>query len=242
MNRNDCSVYFDRANRRLVYIGRPADEKYWDEHWAETPEVSAVNRFNSFVVTNTRRWLPIGSKILDGGCGLAHTVYSLHQVGYQAYGVDFAVKTVELVNEHAPELNVVPGDVRDLPFAESFLDGYWSIGVIEHFIEGYDAIVEEMRRVLKPGGVAFVTVPSVSPIRKAKIFLNKYPEFDGQYKNFYQFVLNPANIIKSFEFHGFDLLATKPRGGFKGLKDESELLRVPMQRVYDSTSFAGAFP
>lgn len=42
-------------------------------------------------------------------------------------------------------------DVRKLQFADGFFDGYWSLGVIEYFWEGYNEIVNEVKRVIKPG-------------------------------------------------------------------------------------------
>jgi SAM-dependent methyltransferase len=51
------------------------------------------------------------------------------------------------------------GDVRDLPFRDASFDAIYSMGTIEHFDETEHA-VEEMARVLKPGGRAIVGVPN----------------------------------------------------------------------------------
>jgi SAM-dependent methyltransferase len=51
------------------------------------------------------------------------------------------------------------GDVRDLPFRDASFDAIYSMGTIEHFDETERA-VEEMARVLKPGGRAIVGVPN----------------------------------------------------------------------------------
>jgi SAM-dependent methyltransferase len=49
--------------------------------------------------------------------------------------------------------------VRDLPFRDASFDAIYSMGTIEHFAETERA-VEEMARVLKPGGRAIVGVPN----------------------------------------------------------------------------------
>jgi ubiquinone/menaquinone biosynthesis C-methylase UbiE len=49
--------------------------------------------------------------------------------------------------------------VRDLPFRDASFDAIYSIGTIEHFDETERA-VEEMARVLKPGGRAIIGVPN----------------------------------------------------------------------------------
>jgi SAM-dependent methyltransferase len=51
------------------------------------------------------------------------------------------------------------GDVRDLPFGDASFDLIYSMGTIEHFDETERA-VEEIARVLKPGGRAIVGVPN----------------------------------------------------------------------------------
>ncbi|MES0207919.1 class I SAM-dependent methyltransferase [Mesorhizobium sp. M0028] len=235
MRRDDVFVYADQPNKRLVYVGRPADEGYWDDHWSGDEAAKAVRRKDRFVVKETAARLPKGSKVVDGGCGLAQTVFGLHHSGFDAYGIDYAPKTVDLVRRVAPELKISLGDVRDLrQFADEYFDGFWSLGVIEHFYDGYDQIVSEMYRLICPGGYAFVTVPSMSPLRRLKAKLGFYPSIVGRdTAGFYQFILSPRSIVQEFEEHGFRFVSSKPRGGFKGLKDEAGFLRAPLQTFYE---------
>jgi len=239
MRRDDCTVVYDRNNRRLAYYGRPANEGYWDEHWVEEIDERAVRVPSRFVLSYTKRYLPLGSRVLDAGCGLANTVFGLHQSGYDAYGVDYAKKTVDTVKRHAPELKVQAADVRDLSlFADGFFDGVWSLGVIEHFYDGFGPILSEMTRVIRPGGFAFVTVPSMSPIRRLKAVLGRYAVTPPNVGEFYQFILPREGVVPHFERVGFRLMASHSRGGFKGLKDELRLLRTPMQTFYESRNKA----
>jgi SAM-dependent methyltransferase len=236
MLRDACRVEYDPENRRLVYFGNDADERYWDGHWASRLRDKDVKRADPFVVEWTKRFLKPGSKVLDGGCGLANTVWGLKAAGYDAWGVDYAADTVKAVNRIAPELQVMEGDVHALPFDDGSLDGVWSLGVIEHFPSGYDGILSEMRRVLRPSGYAFVTVPAMSPVRRWKASRGAYPDFGGGYGDFYQFVLDPAAVVASFERLGYEHVTSAPRGGFKGLKDELDSLRPVLQRFYDNKS------
>lgn len=171
MKRVDCRVYYDKTARRLIYFGSNADEDHWEAQWAEQISASAVRRVDPFVVKQTRAVLKPGARVLDAGCGLSQTVWGLKEAGFDAYGVDYAEKTIEAVQRLAPELNVRAADVRQLPFADGYFDSIWSLGVVEHFYEGFDDIVDEMWRPLRPGGFAFVTVPTMSPLRRFKAFL-----------------------------------------------------------------------
>jgi len=234
--------YFDKANKRLVYVGEAANDAYWDRHWlSQSPRSyrQPRNRGGGLVVGNTRKYLPAGARILEGGCGQATNVHALHYSGYDTYGVDFAKKTVEAVNKCAPELKVTLGDVRNLPFEDGFFDGYWSLGVIEHFYEGYDPVLSEAYRVLTDNGHLFVTVPVMSVLRKHKARLSMYAEYEEsqQTRNcFYQFAFDHRCVIEDLESKGFKLVDFKRWGGVKGLKDEVSLLKPCLQYMYDKNS------
>ncbi len=231
--------YYDPQHNRLIYYERAASPEFWDNHWQAEDFARAIRSFNPFVIRWTRRYLPAGARILEGGCGRGQNVYSLQQAGYEAYGVDFAAKTVALLNQHAPELKVRAGDVRNLPFGDGFFDGYWSLGVIEHFFEGYGPIMGEIRRVLRRGGVLFLTFPQMSFLRKVKASLGMYSHlppagFDLSSNGFYQFALDAQLVSDDLNKTGFQVMERASYAGLKGLKDEAGPLKPPLQRLYDS--------
>jgi SAM-dependent methyltransferase len=79
--------------------------------------------------------------ILEGGCGIGQMVHAFKWQGYNAVGIDFARRTIKRVKVAVPELDIRFGDVRNLPFRDGEIAGYWSFGVIEHFWEGYERSV-----------------------------------------------------------------------------------------------------
>jgi SAM-dependent methyltransferase len=231
--------YYDPGHRRLIHYARAASSGFWDVHWQSDDFAQAIRSLHRFVIRWTQRYLPRGSKVLDGGCGRGQNVYSLQQAGYEACGVDFARQTVALVNQHAPELKVMEGDVRDLDFPDGFFDGYWSLGVIEHFAEGYGPIMAEMARVLRRGGYLFLTFPHMSFLRRQKAKLGMYPDLrrgapEALPKDFYQFVLDAGKVVDDFGKAGFQNVLRTGYAGLKGFKDESGPFKSLLQRLYDS--------
>ncbi len=89
--------------------------------------------------------------------------------GARVYGVDISEPTViqaraafdpdSAERHHRHCLQGAVADVRELPFRDACFDAIYSMGTIEHFDETEHA-VEEMARVLKPGGRAIVGVPN----------------------------------------------------------------------------------
>ena len=100
-------------------------------------------------------------------------------------------------------MDIRQGDVRSLELESDSIDGYWSIGVIEHFYEGYSDISREMHRGLRSGGYVFLSFPSMNPLRKIKGKLGLYQDFnENKINDFYQFCLDPDDVIKNFQSLG----------------------------------------
>lgn len=236
--------YYDTRNKQLIYIEQAATPEFWDHQWEDEELKKSIlaGAKERFVFSNTKRYLAPGSKILEGGCGKGQFVYSLQSRGYDAHGVDFAQKTVEKVTGLLPALKIHLGDVRHLDFSDASFDGYWSLGVIEHFLEGYEAIALEMHRVLKPEGYLFLTFPYMSPLRRLKAFFSVYPTLQKNKvhpSSFYQFALPAPAVIHTFQALGFDLIRKQPYEGFKGFKDESGVLKPFLQKIYNNKSLPG---
>jgi SAM-dependent methyltransferase len=238
--------YFDIKNDRLVCINKKAGSKFWDSHWDKYDVAGMIkaSSFNRLVVVPTKKYLPEGSRILEGGCGLGRNVWSLYKNGYNAYGIDYAGQAVEKVKAAVPDLKVSFGDLRNLEFKDHFFDGYWSLGVIEHFYQGYDEIANEMKRVIKPGGYLFLTFPCMSVLRKKRAKKGMYKRWEESkmlMSGFYQFCLSVDSVKSHFKHKGFKLLESNPIGGLKGFKDEIEfkLLKNQLQRLFDSHHIAG---
>ena len=234
--------FYDEKNQKLILFKQKATSNYWDEHWQVTNLSGRVKagKNNRFIKNFTTKFLKPGARILEGGCGIGQNVYGLKSWGYEAYGVDFARETVERTRKKFPELRISVQDVRKLDFPDNFFDGYRSLGVIEHFWEGYDEILKEAKRVIKPGGYLFLTFPYMSPLRKFKARLGLYPVFKKakvDLDNFYQFILNAEKIKKDVEKYGFKPCLQYPFDATKGMKDEISLLEPILQKVYDSKMF-----
>lgn len=235
--------YFDYDNNRLVFEGDFPDPNYWDKGWSSFNLKSMVENSKNerFVSKTTSRYIKPNKnkKILEGGCGLGNFVYSLKYKGYDAYGIDFASKTVARVNKIFPDLKISVGDVFNLSFPDNYFDGYWSLGVIEHFYDGYSGIVKEMSRVVKKDGFVFITFPHISILRKLKAKLSLYPQFNSRIfekKFFYQFALDAGSVIDAFEKENFVLIKKRPITGLKGMKDEVKFINGPLRYLCEGKS------
>ena len=230
--------YFDPIKKQLIYIESKASSSFWDSHWKLDKNIrhEILGRKDTFVSHITKQYLkPKDGIILEGGCGRGHYVASLGNNGYRVIGIDFAKKTVNILNQYLPELDIRFGDVRKLPFKDNYFIGYWSLGVIEHFWEDYELIALEMSRVIKDNGYLFLVFPYMSPLRRMKARLGLYDLWHEAIPtdNFYQFALNSKLVFENFQKIGFKLIRARPFDGIKGTKDEIAIIKPLLQKLYD---------
>jgi len=96
-------------------------------------------------------------KVVDAGCGFAKWVIYLHRRGYDIVGIDNNELAISKLKEFDETLPVEVGDIVNIQYPDNHFDGYISMGVVEHFEEGPQAPLNEAFRLLKPGGLIFVS-------------------------------------------------------------------------------------
>ena len=236
--KDNTYCYYNRQNNSLIFTKNTPSSKFWDELWDSNDFVEQIENIDLFIVKWTRRYLSKGTRVLDGGCGRGSKVYSLYKAGYNAFGIDFAHHTIKKIKKNISYLDVMEGNLLHLPFSDNCFDGYWSLGVIEHYYRGYDKIIKEMRRVIRPGGYLFMTFPYMSPFRRFKVkhrFYDDLPNgFDPLEDNFYQFALDDKKVIDELNRYNFRLVNKVSHDGLKGIKDEIKMSKPILQLIYDS--------
>jgi len=101
--------------------------------------------------------------LLNIGCAHGPDFLPFTQ-GFELHGVDISSEMLKLAQKYSSKfkfaVNLAEADVLRLPYADQSFD--WVISVATyHHIKGKEerlAAFQELRRVLKPGGEAFITV------------------------------------------------------------------------------------
>lgn len=98
-------------------------------------------------------------RVLDVGIGTGSHLRLLAELGFSnVVGLDRSEASIRFCREK--QLGIAPrGDLGDLPFAAESFDLVLATDVLEHVAPEQRAIAE-IRRVLRPGGLALVTVPA----------------------------------------------------------------------------------
>ena len=137
---------------------RPQEAYIHDYDGALTEQIIAGRRaetHGAFFLPHLRP----GMRLLDCGCGPGSITLGLAQAVApgEAIGIDLAQSQVKQARERAAaqgldQLTFECGDVYQLPFQDHSFDAVFSHAMLEHLGDPL-AVLREMRRVLKPGGV-----------------------------------------------------------------------------------------
>jgi len=104
--------------------------------------------------------LPERGRLLEVGCGAGRFLRALRRLRPQLelVGSDPSRSALARLAERAPEIETRPGDGRRLPAGDAEFDAVWALDVLEH-VPDPDALLGEVRRVLRPAGVFHLHVP-----------------------------------------------------------------------------------
>lgn len=96
--------------------------------------------------------------LLDVGCGGGILAEAFAGMGMQVTGVDPSASSIETARRHARKTGAIidyqVGSGERLPFADASFDYVSCCDVLEH-VQDVDAVLAEISRVLKPGGLFF---------------------------------------------------------------------------------------
>ena len=98
------------------------------------------------------------------------------------------------------------------------------MGVVEHFKSGPEDYLREANRILKRGGVAFISVPYFNLLRRIK---NLFGFYRGSPVglDFYQYAFTQAEIEDLIQKSGFKVVSRFHYDAYKSIKEELPFLR-----------------
>ena len=120
-----------------------------DRHWHTAKEALA------------RMPVEAGDRILDLGTGSGYALRALretHDTG-RSVGLDGSAEMVHNARAYTddPSIGFLQGDFHHLPFADESFDHVWSMEAF-YYAQEPIAVLEELRRVLRPGGTVYCAV------------------------------------------------------------------------------------
>lgn len=98
-------------------------------------------------------------RVLDVGCGLGGHAAVFLQANISYIGIDVSSKALEVAQKSVSGATFKTMSVCKLEFPDAYFDGIWCFMSIHHLPKFMtDSALRSLRRVLRPGGVGFITV------------------------------------------------------------------------------------
>ena len=148
-------------------------------------------------------------RVLDLGCGTGRHTVMLAKNGFDVYGTDISDKgmvlTKECLNKYGLKAKLKKSSCyKEFPFKNNFFDAVISIQVIHHnYHNKIKYCISEIERVLKPGGVIFITVTyhkNRGGATKTKVTETRtHIPLDGNEKGLPHFIYNKKILEQDFK-------------------------------------------
>jgi len=177
-------------------------------------------RFKSELQSLADRWER--GRLLNVGCAHGPDFLPFSD-GFEMWGLDSSAQMIRMAVKFAEKYNIKPNllvaDAVQLPFSNGVFDYVLAVAAYHHISgsRNRDLAFQELRRVLKPGGEAFITVWN----RWQKAFLGKGREVWVPWKTREKELLRYYYLFTYFEIEavlnqaGFKVLSTWPEYGYK---------------------------
>jgi SAM-dependent methyltransferase len=198
-------------NGRMIYFQRTANQNFWEDVWAKDVTSEYYKPFQTGQLYTFekmfKRHLPKDGKILEAGCGTAQLVVALNSNGYNCMGLDYAINAMRKAREIVGPLPLISGDLTYIGIADNTFNAVISIGVVEHRQSGPEIFLQEMRRILNPGGLLMISIPYINPLRRWRAGRGAYQD-DVSGLDFYQYAFSREEFCRILESTGYEIETT----------------------------------
>lgn len=171
----------NHADRQTEYWNRVAEDK-------EFTNPLDSERLGEFV--------PLSARILDVGCGYGRTWADLRAAGYaHIIGLDISSGMIERGQRQNPQADLRLWDGHVLPFDINSFDAVLLFAVLTCIPsdDGQRDLISEIERVLRPGGVLYV---SDYPIQEDARNQSRYARYASLYGTYGVFALPEGVVLR----------------------------------------------
>jgi 2-polyprenyl-3-methyl-5-hydroxy-6-metoxy-1,4-benzoquinol methylase len=165
---------------------KPVFQNDWPELWKESYKYDLIemygdksvpnytyaylNRFHG-IIDRVKKYVPIGSTVLDVAAAQGNFSITLAELGYNMYWNDLRENLIDYVKlkKGDTDIHFQPGNVFDLKIGQQ-LDAVLITEIIEH-VAHPDDFLNQIANLVKKDGLIFMSTPLGS------YFLNKLPKF-----------------------------------------------------------------
>jgi len=211
MGNEECVMIVDN---NVSPLGGPAPDRFQSGSWSRT----LLERVEKL----TRRMREPGSKLLDIGCGDGEFLQLMNEPN--SFGIDLDSARLSLATDK--RLSVVLADGCQLPYRDKCFQMVVSMEVLEH-VPVMASLMEDVNRVLMPGGYWIVSVPSVT-LKAMKLMQEKgLPVYCDEHEHYREFTGGDIPWFQHKFMRLSDIRAMFVQHGFQACHHEGLYFQLP---------------
>lgn len=204
-------------------------KEYWNSV-ADTKEFTTPMQSAVFC-----RYVNRDAAILDVGCGYGRVLSELHALGFRNLcGIDFSEKLIARSKRQFPYLDLRVMESENIDFPDASLDAVLLCAVLTCIVADRDqeALIAEIRRVLKPGGLLYVNDFLLNTdLRNRK----RYAAWEQVYGTYGIFELPEGAVLRHHDRSHIRKLLS----GFRELESEEVVYQTMNGHTSNGFYFAG---
>lgn len=155
-----------RSNKELS----SNSEEFYKDYWTESGSVKKETTIkNSSIISKFFPHGLTGNKILEIGVGGEGGALLQLKDNNDVHGLDVSDSAINNCRRFGINVTKANLDNDSIPFQPEYFDVVFAFEVLEHFANPQHAI-EEIRRVLKPGGIFISSIPAVFTYHWPRLF------------------------------------------------------------------------
>ena len=130
--------------------------------WQNAVKSGKINRGNLPINLDFLKqtgFINTNKKVLELGCGAGNLAAKLHENGIPVIASDISQTAIDHARQRYPDMEFRVHNAEELPYEDGSFDIVMSFDVLEH-LPNPDRHLNEVRRVLKPGGCYLFQTPN----------------------------------------------------------------------------------
>lgn len=165
-------------------------------------------------------------EVLDIGCNAGTLSNAWAELGHRVHGIDINEPLLEIAKRRSAqagfEVDYRLGSAVDLPWGDESMDVAVALELLEH-VEDWEAVVNEMMRVVRPGGAMLITTTNRLCPRQSEFTLPMYSWYPGFVKDYCVRLAQTtrpeiANYARYPAFHWFTFYGLRKYGRERGFE------------------------
>jgi ubiquinone/menaquinone biosynthesis C-methylase UbiE len=159
------------------------DKSFYERYWSDS--LITVNPFDPPPAPWTQenfqyhwRFFKSYAKgvVLDYGCGRGDFTQFLIPHAASVHGVDVSEKALQMARQSTTGIDFKLLVDSTIPYPDNFFDTIFSVDVLEHILD-IEATLEEIHRILKPGGVFLIATSEFTRLKMMLILIVAFHRF-----------------------------------------------------------------